>query len=298
MTPAGGKEQSLGMISKTRQLRGVCVGALILLALFWTIPASAQVIRKGTDIWHTPGDGSTWATLTIPAGFLCPNWGPWEGTVVLQGVPVVTSPAGAFGNSDTIIVRLADAAFDATGTARTRVVVKALRFRATQPLVTPCGSWDIEVGLDGPQRETDMVIRKNGSTGVTQTSTAKAGKGETSETQVTASAGISGTFQATIAVDSAWTFTNTSTGDVATLPTSNDLTSSNPGIWRDTPCPGVLIVNGVTYVDTNNDGVADTPVPPTSNFFGGINELCERLKHCRDKNIDPVAHCYVLGGPR
>lgn len=248
-----------------------------LLVLLVAVSASAQPVTRGSDAWMTPGNGSTSAFLTVPPGFFCAGDNGWSGSVVLQGVPVATNPPGAFGSADTIIERLGDAVFDATGTARVRIVVRGLNFAATQPISTACGDWSASVGLNGTQPITTMTIRLNNQ-------------------GPAAAAPTGGTFTAPIAVNATWRFTNQTTGATTSLNTSNVLNSTIPTPWRYSPCPGVLVVGGTILVDTDNDGVPDTPVQGNSNFFPGLDELCRRLQVCRDKNIDPVKHCYVLTG--
>lgn len=248
----------------------VLASSLVLVLTLAALPAMAQTVNAGSDPFRTPGDGSTYATLTLPLGFLCANWGGTF-TVVLKGVPVVTNPAGAFGNSDTIIERLQNAVFDSSGNAVTRIAVRALHFRAAPNLASPCGSWQVDVGLNGSQSQTAMNIQRTSASG--------------------------GTFDADIKVLPVWTFTNVNDGTVKQLfSAENILLSSVPIGWRYSQCPGGITHTSSVLVDSDNDGVPDLPVPGTSNFAPGWTQTCVRLKPCRDKNVDPVKHCYQPAG--
>jgi hypothetical protein len=237
--------------------------SLALLALL-AAPAWAQTVLKGSDVWNTPGDGSTNAVLNLPLDFFDPGCS-FQGTVVLRGKNVATSPANAFGNADSVIERLQDAVFDVNGVAVVSIAAKALSLESTQPLSTPCGQWAAAVSLNNPQAITRMTIKRAGSTG--------------------------GTFTAPISVATTWTFTR-SDGAVRTLDTNNVLDSSLPTEWRYSSCPGAVKTGGVVQVDTDNDGVPDTAVNGVSNFFAGYTANCQLLKPCRNKNVDPATHCY------
>jgi len=237
-----------------------CFALLALVAA----PVCAQTVLKGSDVWHTPADGSTSAVLNLPFGFFDPGCG-FQGTVVLQGGHVATSPATAFGNADTVIERLQDTVFDVNGVGSVPIAVRALHLKATQNLSTSCGQWAAEVSLNNPQAVTRMTIKRTGSSG--------------------------GTFTAPISVATTWTFTRTD-GTVRTLDTNNTLDSSTPTEWRYSSCPGAVKTGGVVQVDTDNDGVPDTAVNGVSNFFAGYTSSCALLKPCRNKNVDPATHCY------
>lgn len=238
-------------------------GSVALLALL-AAPAWTQNVLKGSDVWSTPGDGSTHAVLSLPLDFFDPGC-TFQGTVVLKGVKIATSPANAFGNADTVIERLTDGAFDGNGVDILPIAVRALHFKSTQNIATTCGQWAADVSLNNPQAVTRMTITRTSSSG--------------------------GTFTAPISVATTWTFTR-SDGAVRTLDTNNTLDSSTPIEWRYSSCPGSVTTGGVVQVDTNNDGVPDTAVNGVSNFYAGRSATCQLLKPCRNKNVDPATHCY------
>jgi hypothetical protein len=76
-----------------------------------------------------------------------------------------TSPAGAFGNADTIVERLDDAVFNARGIAQTRIQMRALSLVGTAPVRTACGVYSVTAGLDGEQPITTMRIVRDGLIG-------------------------------------------------------------------------------------------------------------------------------------
>jgi hypothetical protein len=134
----------------------------ILLVSLAALPCAAQVINPGNDFWTTPANGQTF--FTFPSGdveALCgavPS-STWNHTLVLQGVPLGT-PA-----YDTVVARLDPAVFDSTGTATTRVQVRALSFASSAPLATPCGSLSWTAGLAGTQGITKMTLHRTSPSG-------------------------------------------------------------------------------------------------------------------------------------
>lgn len=184
-------------------------------------------------------------------------------------MPVATSPEGAFGDADTIIERLNDAQFDREGVARVKVIVRALHFRASEPLKTGCGDWSAEVGLDRRQVPTDMTIVRESERG--------------------------GYFTAPISVDAQWTFTRGSGEEVRTLSTSNLMLSDERTPWQSQVCTKAAsaVAAGSILVDTNNDGRAELKVAARTNSFNpGWTSQCIPYSPCRAKGLDPGIHCY------
>jgi hypothetical protein len=249
-------------MNRNRLKLGALVGAILLLA---ALPAAAQTVTKGSDPWFTPGDGTSNARLNLPLDYFGPGC-TFQGTVVLKGVPVVSTPANAFGNGDTIVERLDDAVFNGSGNASARIVVRSLHFQTTQDLSTPCGTWKAEIRLNNPQAVTKMALKRTGGAG--------------------------GTFTAPITVATNWVFTNNSTGKVLKLPWFNTLDSPTPIPWKYGSCPGEARTSGPVTVDTDGDGVPDTLINGTSNVAAGYDPSCALFKPCRNKNVDPATHCY------
>jgi hypothetical protein len=144
-------------------LRTAALGILLALAsVAAVLGATAQVINPGNDFWTTPSNGQTY--FTFPSGdveSLCgaiPS-STWDHKLVLQGTPL-GNPA-----YDTVVARLDPAVFDSTGTATTRVQVKALAFGSSAPLATPCGTLTWTAGLAGAQGITSMTLHRTSATG-------------------------------------------------------------------------------------------------------------------------------------
>jgi hypothetical protein len=136
----------------------------LLLAGLAVLSASAQTIPAGSDFWTTPANGQTY--VTIPPGdveAMCglpPSTG-WDHKLAFQGVPL-SPPNPAY---DTVVARLSNAVFDSTGTATTRVQVKALSFASSAPQKTPCGSLTWQAGLAGAQGTSTMVLHRTTARG-------------------------------------------------------------------------------------------------------------------------------------
>jgi hypothetical protein len=142
--------------------RGVLLATLAVLFLVGVSPLSADiVIRRGIDSFTTVANGTTYydfAQSPIPAGFFCKRSAPFAGRVAFRGLPLETGAPGDLHGADTVIERLDDAAFDASGTAVTRIQFRALSLVSIAPVKTGCGAYHVYVSLAGKQRETTMRI--------------------------------------------------------------------------------------------------------------------------------------------
>lgn len=216
--------------------------ALVALAL----PAFAAdlVIENGSDLWRTPGDGTTYAkfdTDPIPRDFFCGGSRPFTGEIIFQGVPIATKPRGVLGNTDTIVHRLDDAVFNEAGVATTRLQMRAMQFEGTQLFRNECGKFKVGLVLDGEQPITEMTVRRTGPD--------------------------HGTFEARIWVNVKMTFTPVGrkgpvlelTREVRFPPARN--------VWASRPGPGISTHEGYVQVDTDANGRADTYVAGTSSNF-------------------------------
>lgn len=223
--------------------RLMIVAALLVLI---TAPAGAAGIEAGSDLWRTPGDGSTYADFAqdpIPAGFFCPGSEPFSGRIEFRGEPLATSPAGVLRETDTIVERLDTAVFDADGVARTRIRVAALSFEALEPLVTSCGVFDVTTSLAGPQPVTEMVIQREGKAG--------------------------GSFVAPISVVVRMVFMPRKGLGSLEVVRRLDFAASPDAHWTVPEVSRGLIRQGPVQVDTDGDLRADTYVPGTTNFAAG-----------------------------
>lgn len=218
--------------------------ALALALVLCAAPASAITIQNGSDFWYTPGDGTTVADFTrepIPADFFCPGSSPFAGRVVLQGVPLVTEPPGSLGNTDTIVHRLDDAAFDENGVAATRLQMRAMQLEGVEPLRNECGSFAVSVVLQGEQPVTEMRIHRTGKE--------------------------NGFFEAVVGVNVRIGFTPIDHRGAAVHLDQSLVFHPARNTWAPGAGEGSVRQAGFVLVDTDGDGVADTHVPATSRGF-------------------------------
>ncbi len=228
-------------------MRSRLFGVLALLLLI-ALPVSAadRVVQNGIDPWHTAGNGSTFinfAKSPVPAGFFCPKSAPFTERVVFRGVPLATAEKGVLGNTDTIVQRLDDAVFNKKGVATTRVQVRALHFESVKPIETACGTYRVEVHLNGEQPITRMRIVREGRNG--------------------------GRFYAPIAVNGKVVFTAVGGATREILEISQNVRfPANQGIrWSEQVGRNGVQKTGFILVDTDNDRLPDTHLPGTSSSF-------------------------------
>ncbi len=251
----------------TRTLVSRVLLPIALLALL-AAPAGAGVIKAGSDLWRTPGDGSTHVDFgadPLPAGFFCAGSQPFAGNVVFQGAPLVTSPAGVLGETDTIVARLDDAALDARGVGLTRVRVIALSFAAREPVVTSCGIFDVTATLAGPQPETQMRITRVDKHG--------------------------GTFSAPISVVVRTVFTPRRGGTPIELLRRLDFVAHPEARWSYPGAGHSLVRNGSVLVDTDGDRRPDTYAPGTSNFVAGVGLDVHPATGETSPAVAQIPHC-------
>ncbi len=164
--------------------------------------------------------------------------------MAFKGLPLETGAPGQLHDADTIIERLDDAVFDASGTAVTRIQFRALSMVSIAPIKTACGSFHVYVTLAGKQRETTMRIYRTSDGG--------------------------GHFLAPLAVDAKLSFIPVKPGKAAR---KLDLTGSftfppTPLPWSTTAGAATKRV-GTVLVDTNGDLTPDTLVFGSTNFWPG-----------------------------
>jgi hypothetical protein len=230
-------------------MRVCSLGVVLLVSSFTTSAFAAdRAIQNGIDVWSTAGDGSTFvdfAQTPIPAGFFCPGSAPFTAKVAFQGVPLVTDNLKTLGNTDTIVQRLDDAVFNKRGTAVTRTQVRALSLKSVTPLETGCGKFDATVRLDGVQPITQMVIHRENEKG--------------------------GTFAGPLWLNVKVSFTpvgRAASRETLEVPLAVRFRDNVQYPWRAKSITPEL--TGFLRVDTDGDGVLDTYLPGTSNFFAGV----------------------------
>jgi len=231
------------------------IAALVLIAA----PAFAvlePVIENGSDIWQTQPDGTSVVKFEadpLPADFFCTGSQPFDGRIVMGGVPLATEPAGALGPTDTIVQRLDNAVFDTNGVAVTRLQVRAIQLASVQPFRNSCGAFDVHVSLaDGEQPIGEMRIVRQG-------------------------AGF-GFYEADVALNVKITFTPIDhRGETLEIVRHVDF-PANRNFWTRRPGQGGVQHDGFVRVDTDSNGEADTFIPGTSrNFAPGWKQPEERV---------------------
>jgi hypothetical protein len=251
------------------------LAALVFSLLLGLSPLAADsTIQRGIDIFTTAGDGRTYydfAQNPIPAGFFCKGSKPFTGRVAFKGLPLATGTPGQLWNADTVIERLDDAVFDATGTAVTRIQFRALSLVSTAPIKTSCGAFHVYVSLGGKQRVTTMNIYRTQEGG--------------------------GNFVAPLAVNTRVTFISVKPARnkaARKLELAADFTfPASPLPWSFQEGARAKRIGSVT-VDTNGDLTPDTLLPGTSNFSPGSSPDRFLSKayygECPDPCAGPTCH--------
>jgi hypothetical protein len=267
-------------LDKEAFVRNRCVFAVLVISLLLGLSplAADPVIERGIDAFNTPANGRTFydfAHKPIPAGFFCEGSKPFTGQVELKGMPLATGAPGQLRRADTVIERLDNAAFDANGTAVTRIVIRALSMVSIAPIKTTCGSFHVYISLAGSQRMTKMTIYR----------TQKGG----------------GVFEAPLKVNARLTF-------IPVKP-ANDKISRKLEIMGTVNFPGNPIpwsfpvaaldkrMKEPVFVDTDGDLRPDTLLPSASNFLPVISPnrvmskscVCEEGCHMASGEM----HCYT-----
>jgi len=231
---------------------GLCMLAL---AALLAVPAQAQVIAPGIDVWTTPNDGSAYVDFSnnpIPAGFFCPTSQLFAQKIEVKGSPLVTNPAGVLGSTDTVVQR-ATAVDLSNGPNNTAIRVQAISFVNRSPISVPgCnGTFAAKVLLNGQAPVGSMSIFGT-------------------------SAG--GTFNANFAVPGKVIFKNPA-GQLLSPVTETVTLATNGAPWAPTVGTGGISYSNPVSIDTNGDGTADHLTPGTTATFhpgwwSGCNPPC------------------------
>ena len=228
------------------------LAALVFSLLLGLSPLAADpVIERGIDVFTTPANGTTYydfANDPIPAGFFCKGSKAFTDRVTFKGLPLATGAPGQLRGADTVIERLDNAAFNADGTATTRLQFRALSLVSIAPIKTTCGDFHVYVTLGGKQRVTTMNIHRTQEGG--------------------------GNFVAPLALDVRVTF-------IPVKPARNkaarNLEVTTSFTFPPSPLPWSFADGarakriGFVVVDTNGDLAPDTALPGTSNFRPGVS---------------------------
>ena len=256
--------------------RSVLAVLVVSLLLGLSPLAADPMIRHGIDIFTTTADGTTsydFAQNPIPAGFFCKGSKAFTSRVALKGLPLATGTPGQLWDTDTIIERLDDAAFDANGAAATRIQMRALSLVSITPIKPACGSFHVYVSLGGEQRVTTMNIYRTQEGG--------------------------GNFVAPLAVNARLTFIPVKPGrNKAARKLALDGSFTFPA----SPLPwshagGAMAKRtGSVIVDTDGDLIPDSALPATSNFSPGSSPDHRTLNKvdyygdCPDPCAGPSCH--------
>ncbi|HVR96813.1 MAG TPA: hypothetical protein VMW27_09375, partial [Thermoanaerobaculia bacterium] len=150
----------------------------------------------------------------------------------------------ALGNTDTIVERLDNAAFNKRGVARTRVQVRALQLIGIDTFKTACGEYFVHVMLDGEQPTSLMRIFRDDDKG--------------------------GRFQVDLRLNTKIVFTRVdNSAERLEFAESVTLPTSPYARWTYRQTNAKRLRSGPVTVDTDWDGTPDTLLPGTSNFSGG-----------------------------
>jgi hypothetical protein len=230
--------------------RGIVLAAFAVALLAALSPLAADtVIHRGVDVFTTTANGKTFYDFghhPIPAGFFCKSSAPFTERVTLKGLPLETGSPGQLHSADTVIERLDNAAFDASGTAVTRIRFKALSLASVAPIKTACGSYHVYITLAGQQRETTMRIIRTSEGG--------------------------GHFLAPLVAKARLTFIPVKPGrdkGARNLQLTSDVTFAATPIPWSTTGGAVTKRVGTVLVDTNGDLSPDTLVFGSTNFWPG-----------------------------
>jgi len=261
--------------------RGILLAALAVVLLAAPLAAAEPVIHRGVDTFTTIASGTTFydfAQNPIPAGFFCKSSAPFTGRVTLKGLPLETGAPGQLHGADTVIERLDDATFDASGTAVTRIQFRALSLVSVAPIKTACGSYHVYVSLAGKQRVTTMRINRTQENG--------------------------GTFSAPLAVNAKMAFIPVKPQKSARkLELTGSFTfPATPISWSTTGGAATKRLGGSVLVDTNGDLAPDTVFSGSTNFWpgwspdGSMEKLTSGRRICEPESChtDPTTleeHC-------
>ena len=217
----------------------LCLVAAI--AAIAALPAAAQNIPAGDDLWSTVGSGSSYVTLTSADWFNLCGVHVSDTSVAMKGQAL-----SGMGNGDTIVTRLDAASLPSVGSSATvRIQLKSLSM--VNDGSHPCSPYTLTVAPSGTQAIDNMTITRSSSNG--------------------------GTFVAVVPVKVVITAMNGSTAVGSTVVSGNlgDTTTTTP--WSYSPPTGGAIQSSPWYPAVD----PSTQQPVTGCRFG--NESAP-TSHC------------------
>jgi hypothetical protein len=257
-------------------LRAVIVAALAVSAMLAAIPAAAQDVAPGVDLFSTPLGTSyqDFSGLPIPNNFFGPGSDPFIGRIDFIGSPI----GGPLGPTDTVIRRNAPALLPGCGSsAPVPIEIIALNLVSVNPItVTYNGgltpqAWNVAVVLSSvPQDPGTMTVNKTHLEGGTFSSTLPV-KPKLIFTQVgfplnvrTLDTGLPIQFS-TAVTNGHWTYSSLGTGFFI---------ATSPG--------------GILYDNDRNPITPMITIGPSSNFVAGfraVGATCETPSHGHGKTM-------------
>lgn len=241
--------------------RAVLAAALAVSAMLAAIPAGAQDVLPGVDLFSTPLGTSyqDFSGMPIPNNFFGPGSDPFVGRIDFVGVPI----GGPLGPTDTVVKRDAPALLPGCGSSSTvPIEIVALNLVSVAPItVTYNGGasslqWNVEVMLSSvPQDPGTMTVNKTHLEG--------------------------GTFSSTLPVKPLLIFTQVGFPlNVQRLDTGLPIqfsTAATNGHWTYSSLgTGFFIVTspgGIPYDNDRNPITPDVIIGPSSNFVAGFRAV-------------------------
>lgn len=245
-------------------LCGLCTLAVFALL---AAPAAAEVVTAGIDVWTTPDDGNTYVDFSdgtpIPAGYFCPTSQPFSQRIPLKGSPIVTSPQGVLGSTDTIVERTGNVDLG-NGQGSTQIQVRAISLVNRSPISVPgcTDTFSAKVTLNGTAPTGNMIIRRTTASG--------------------------GTFDASFSVPGRVIFTNNTTGATFRTPVTETVNLQTSGApWAETVGTGGIDHPAQLSIDTDGNGSPDAGVPGTTpGFHPGWWDPCTATPCPAPKKVD------------
>jgi hypothetical protein len=214
------------------------------LAALLAVPAAAQTVRAGIDVWTTPNDGSLvldFSDNPLPAGFFCTASPAFAERIPLRGVPIQTNPAHVLGSTDTIVARLSNVDLR-NGEASTPIRALAISFANRAPISVPRCIDEFNVRI-------------------------LAGKTMPLGTMTIRGSADGGTFDSSLSVTGTVIFSKTSQIKPFQTITETVTLQATGTPWSDSVGTGGIEFPQPVTIDTDGNGIPETSTPGTTPGF-------------------------------